>query len=262
MKHPQIKISIPEPCHENWNEMTPTQKGRFCGVCTKEVFDFTSNSDEEIVKHFQQNENICGRFYTSQLDRKLIVNRKKRNHWISYAASLLLPMALFSQEAKKDAKQTPKTTQTNSSTYTSLNIGSLHKQGEVAIKTKNDSLTVSGIISDDTGYPLPGATITIKGTNKKIFTDFDGIYKIDVQKNDVLVVSYPGYKSSEIKVTQNKYDVSLELDNSLEEIQVVAGYGVVRGKVTGAVTTVNAEDIENRIDLSKSFFRVQFSLIN
>ncbi len=263
MKHPQIKISIPEPCHEDWEKMTPTQKGKFCGVCTKEVFDFTSNSDEEIVKHFQQNENVCGRFHISQLDRKLIVNRKKRNHWLSYVASFLLPMALFSQEAKKDTKNTPKITQTNSNTYTSLNIGSLHKQGEVVAKTKNNSLTVSGIISDESGYLLPGVTIVIKGTNKRTSTDFDGNYKIKAQKNDVLVVSYTGYTSIEIKVVNKNHSFSLKEDDSLGEVQILPYYHPRVGKVNiGAVSIVNAEDIETKTDLPKNFFRALFDRLN
>ncbi|EDM43528.1 hypothetical protein SCB49_00725 [unidentified eubacterium SCB49] len=46
-----IKISIPEPCHEDWNKMTTTERGAFCKVCTKEVIDFTKKIDEDIVKH-------------------------------------------------------------------------------------------------------------------------------------------------------------------------------------------------------------------
>ncbi len=64
------KITIPEPCHENWNKMTPKDNGRFCLSCSKTVIDFTSMLPEE-VQHFfiqNQNKNICGRFKKSQLD--------------------------------------------------------------------------------------------------------------------------------------------------------------------------------------------------
>lgn len=67
-----MKIIIPKPCHENWETMTPEQKGRFCSVCSKTVRDFTDTSDEEIVKTVSgSSEDICGKFYESQINRDL-----------------------------------------------------------------------------------------------------------------------------------------------------------------------------------------------
>lgn len=66
----KYKITIPEPCHENWDKMTPKESGRFCLSCSKTVIDFTTMLPEE-VQHFfiqNQNESICGRFKKSQLD--------------------------------------------------------------------------------------------------------------------------------------------------------------------------------------------------
>ncbi|MFH7003829.1 energy transducer TonB [Flavobacterium bizetiae] len=65
-----FKITIPEPCHEDWNKMTRSENGRFCLSCSKTVVDFTSMLPDE-VQHFfiqNQNTNICGRFKKSQLD--------------------------------------------------------------------------------------------------------------------------------------------------------------------------------------------------
>ncbi|KMQ64716.1 hypothetical protein ACM46_10775 [Chryseobacterium angstadtii] len=67
-----MKITIPKPCHENWEMMTPDEKGRFCSVCSKTVHDFTSASDQEIIEVFSHSsEVICGNFNTSQLNRDL-----------------------------------------------------------------------------------------------------------------------------------------------------------------------------------------------
>lgn len=62
-------ISIPTPCHEKWNEMSPNEKGAFCNVCSKTVVDFTSLSDEEVKNYFFQNgqHKTCGRFRNDQL---------------------------------------------------------------------------------------------------------------------------------------------------------------------------------------------------
>ncbi|MDQ6470468.1 hypothetical protein RB619_07425 [Flavobacterium sp. LHD-80] len=66
----KYKITIPEPCHENWDEMTPKDNGRFCMSCSKTVVDFTSMIPEEIQHFFIQNqsEKICGRFRKSQIE--------------------------------------------------------------------------------------------------------------------------------------------------------------------------------------------------
>jgi len=67
-----MKIIIPTPCHENWEAMTPEEKGRFCSVCSKTVRDFTIASDDEIINVFSNaTEEICGNFYESQLNRNL-----------------------------------------------------------------------------------------------------------------------------------------------------------------------------------------------
>ncbi|WP_263603670.1 TonB-dependent receptor [Chryseobacterium sp. PET-29] len=67
-----MKLTIPTPCHENWDQMAPAEQGRFCSVCVKTVKDFTAVPDEGIVDAFSQNsEDICGRFKTSQLNRDL-----------------------------------------------------------------------------------------------------------------------------------------------------------------------------------------------
>src|SRR5690349_1749923 len=64
-----LLISIPTPCHEKWNEMSPREQGAFCSVCSKTVVDFTSLSDEEVQNYFlkQAGQKTCGRFRNDQL---------------------------------------------------------------------------------------------------------------------------------------------------------------------------------------------------
>ncbi|MFH6943678.1 hypothetical protein [Flavobacterium sp. FlaQc-50] len=70
----KYKISIPEPCTENWDKMTPKDNGRFCLSCTKTVVDFTTMLPEEVQHYFisNQNKSICGRFKNTQLDEIII----------------------------------------------------------------------------------------------------------------------------------------------------------------------------------------------
>ena len=62
-------ISIPKPCHEDWSQMSPNEKGRFCQSCSKSVIDFTSMAKESIEDYLVSNNDkkICGRFKSTQL---------------------------------------------------------------------------------------------------------------------------------------------------------------------------------------------------
>ncbi len=65
-----IKVSIPKPCHEDWNKMTPNQQGAFCKMCAKSVIDFTQKTVQELKQYLleRKEEKICGRVNSSQLD--------------------------------------------------------------------------------------------------------------------------------------------------------------------------------------------------
>ena len=90
MKIKKIQISIPKPCFENWNEMTPTLRGKFCSSCQKEVIDFTEKSDLEISNLISRNKNSCGRFIKSQLQRDIDLIEYDKQHKLKYAAVLAL----------------------------------------------------------------------------------------------------------------------------------------------------------------------------
>ena len=88
--------------------------------------------------------------------------------------------------------------------------------------------TVSGTVSDDSGVPLPGATVVIQGTSTGTTTNFDGVYSISANEGDVLVVSFVGYTSATSTVgASSTLDFSLSADNSLEEV-VVTALGITR----------------------------------
>lgn len=68
-----LRIQIPEPCHEDWNKMTPDEKGRHCSSCDKIVIDFTTYSNEELIQYFSRPElridKGCGHFKKTQLNK-------------------------------------------------------------------------------------------------------------------------------------------------------------------------------------------------
>ncbi|MDN3620537.1 TonB-dependent receptor [Polaribacter undariae] len=110
----------------------------------------------------------------------------------------------------------------------------------------SQSKTVSGSVKDATGELLPGVSVIVKGTQKGVQTDFDGLFMIDnVQSTDELVFAYIGMTGKTVLVGANtRIDVVLiESLESLDEI-VIVGYGQQsRTTVTGAIATVKSEDI-------------------
>lgn len=110
-----------------------------------------------------------------------------------------------------------------------------------------DQSTISGkVVSDADQSPLPGVSVIVKGTNQGTVTDFDGNYNIDVADSEaVLVFSYVGFKSQEVPLNgQTIIDIAFEEDMaSLDEV-VVVGYGTQRKQdVTGAISSIKADDI-------------------
>lgn len=106
--------------------------------------------------------------------------------------------------------------------------------------------TITGTVLDELGAPLPGASIVEKGTTNGTQSDFDGNFSIEIaDENAVLVVSYIGFATKEIPVNgQTNLSIAMEESTAgLEEV-VVVGYGSIRrSDVTGAVSTVDSEDI-------------------
>lgn len=91
MKIKKFTISIPEPCTEKWNNMTPTERGKFCSHCQKEVIDFSTKTDSEIANFIKQNKgNLCGRFKTTQLNKEYNYTEQEKYSNLKYAAALAL----------------------------------------------------------------------------------------------------------------------------------------------------------------------------
>ena len=113
--------------------------------------------------------------------------------------------------------------------------------------------TISGIVTDQEGNPLPSVSVIIKNSEKGVSTDFDGNFSIDASEGDVLVLSSIGFESKEITVDSVSISVILsESSSELDEV-VVIGYGTsLKKDLTGAVNLVKSEDFNKA-----SFFSPQ-----
>ena len=107
---------------------------------------------------------------------------------------------------------------------------------------------LSGTVTDESGMPLVGVSVVIKGTNKGVATDFDGKYSLtDVPKGAVLQFSSVGYQTTDVKANNSQLNIKLaEVTQNLDEV-VVVGYGTQKkGDVTTAITSVKTKDLEQR----------------
>lgn len=105
--------------------------------------------------------------------------------------------------------------------------------------------TITGTVSDESG-PLPGVSVLIKGSSKGTETDFDGNYSIKAKSGDILTFSFVGTKQvSKTVGIKNRIDVLLENDNLLSEVVVVAYGTQSKNSLTGSVSVINQEQVEN-----------------
>ncbi|MEN8137055.1 MAG: SusC/RagA family TonB-linked outer membrane protein [Bacteroidota bacterium] len=116
---------------------------------------------------------------------------------------------------------------------------------------------ISGVVNDENGEPLPGASVLVVGTTNGTTTDFDGNYSIDVTDDQVqdgqftLSASFMGYKESTITLSSGSDQVwspSLEPDAAVLEDVVVVGYGVQKKEdKTGAVASIKASELNTGV---------------
>lgn len=109
------------------------------------------------------------------------------------------------------------------------------------------NISVSGVVQDNTGMPIPGANIIIEGTMTGTTSDFDGNFTLkEVGIGDTISISYVGYITKDIVITSSAA-LTIQLDEDISQLEevVVVGYGTQNKKdVTGAVSTVSAETLE------------------
>lgn len=108
--------------------------------------------------------------------------------------------------------------------------------------------TVTGTVTDDSGLPLPGANVLVKGTTEGTQTDFDGNYSIEVGEDQQLEFSYIGFRTKTVSVgDKSVINVQMESGEALDEV-VIVGFGTSREKKSlgYSVSEVQSEGLEQR----------------
>ena len=118
---------------------------------------------------------------------------------------------------------------------------------KVGISQQQASL--KGVVEDELG-PVAGASVVVKGTTNGTVTDMDGNFTLEVKKGDVIVISFIGYLTQEIKYNgEQTIKVNLKEDTQKLEEVVVIGYGTQKKvNLTGAVASVGSEELKERVN--------------
>ncbi|MES2646531.1 MAG: hypothetical protein V4717_06630 [Bacteroidota bacterium] len=173
-----FKIAIPKPCHEDWQLMLPTEKGAHCGVCCRNVIDFTMMSDEA-VKNYLLNRDpgkLCGRFRNEQVETKMIylpenILSRKIAGWKKFMAIVILAFSstligcdvLIREVIKGEPLlQTAPDNWLTGDTIYAKNMGMLSPSIEASSK---DTTTCNMATKGDDPVVIKAATITVAKLN-------------------------------------------------------------------------------------------------
>ncbi len=216
-------IYIPKPCHENWNKMTPEEKGRHCAVCSKVVTDFTKMKTEEIITTLQgSSEEVCGHINIDQLTP---TNKKQKIYFwikgtlipkIGYTVFAILGLATV---YKKQA-------------YSQALPGRVVANGGLKYQPQEkEQKEVNIEVVDESNQPVFGASVTLSAGNVNLgsgSTNKEGMVSSIIEMQEVgytfinIEVNAPGYRPKLVKdVRINKSGLTFKI--KLDEEIIIMG---------------------------------------
>ncbi len=238
----KLQLAIPEPCHENWQQMTPTDQGRFCNACAKEVIDFSMMTDTEVLNYFtsRTHDKVCGRALPSQLERTISKPKDPTKRLFWYWNYIVMFFMFFGKgnSAKAQGGRKP-VTQINP-------IKANDIRGEIATVngvSRENSRVITGKIADVNGNPVSFASIKIKGTLTGVSADANGNYMVKIKPDAILEISGASFKTIEVPVETLKVLNVTMVSSGIDVKEVVvtkAGPHArrIKGSVSLAVTPI------------------------
>ncbi len=220
-----IQLIIPEQCQQKWDEMHVRNEGRFCDHCQKTVIDFTMFTDKDLYAFFDKHENekVCGRFLSTQLNREIQLPYQPHSRLYKIAVALGLVLS-FSQLPEMQARWQAPLVVENS-------IFDAQKEDE---NIEGDSMVVRGRVVDEKNMEVIGVIVEVSENGKIIagvVTEEDGIFEVNLNNvnNSVTIrTKYTGYK--EVSLTLSKNQLSsfqqiklTELSDIEKDVMILTG---------------------------------------
>lgn len=250
-------LRIQEPCHENWENMTPDEQGRFCAACQKQVVDFTAMSDRELAGFFKKSsaDDVCGRFQQEQLERP-IETPSKHLPWFRYLIQLLLPGMFVTDAVAQQVMGKPgaDTLQPDPRVRVVPDNRVLGMVAVSAIKPVCElpvkPAAIRGRVTNEEGEPVPYATV-YAGVAGQFIADSLGYFILDqvadpAKKVVTLLITAAGYDETRVAIPEQKVPDTIEIvlkeKPPLPQVELIS-YPFIKGKVTvmGPVQQVSAD---------------------
>jgi hypothetical protein len=219
-----FRITIPKPCHENWEEMTPEEKGRHCAVCDKVVRDFTQNTPEEVAAELLQSTGLCGRFRTEHLYQAGGAMQIAYRFPVERIRHFVLAFVMtFGLSAWGLAENEIKTMEPAIAAFQKMPIE------EVLAIPVPDSSRIYGLVLDEKSHePLAEAVITAEMNGKVItrcVTDSSGVFHLQVTRQDrrgmALRVQWMDKMTLRERVPTDIHEITVLIDGGIEANEVV-----------------------------------------
>jgi hypothetical protein len=231
MKKPTYTLSIPQPCDERWDAMTPSEKGRFCGSCQKQVVDFSGLSDREVIQLIEQTSGkVCGRLHSSQVSRVFLIQEQQSNYPSKFSKLLLgLFWFIFGGQYESSAKSN-----------TAFKEGLVNEWAEKSFERNskenqdNPSDVIRGqVFNAHSKKPIAYATIQV-GQDSLLRTQTDslGYFMLKLPPErlsmvNTITVEHDGYQQFETRVTgdaiSNGFFVKIALEESFSLFDGLVG---------------------------------------
>lgn len=224
----KLKISIPTPCSQKWDDMDLAKNGRFCAHCEKEVIDFTKFTDQELASWFKKDHDMsCGRFYPNQLNKLFV---PKSNFSLKFFKPSLLVASFFA------FLSLPKLTLAHAKLdyQTIVYKGTTNSSSPLATEEPDTGLIIKGRAIDDADkQPIAGLIIKIKGGKTVGTTDEKGNFEIRLDKTKLpkkarLEFLFLGYEIKELKLNLKK-NKSIFVEMKISQA-VLGGLAVTRDR--------------------------------
>ncbi|HEY0245065.1 MAG TPA: carboxypeptidase-like regulatory domain-containing protein [Mucilaginibacter sp.] len=245
---PIQKITIPQPCRQDWQLMTPVEQGRHCLQCSKTVTDFTLMTNTEILTYFTSHENVCGRFAQDQLgninNQLDYENTKNNTGWKKWlAAMVFLGSTMFFKASAQSATTAPQIEQGVKNNL----FDNGRTIGKVAVHSAVKTSIIIGHVDDEAKRPISGVTVMIPSTDISTLTDAAGDFLLQVPSlAKQLTIAHIGYASQLITInpqSSKSYEVKLRVQPMLLGKVAVVRPSLVKRLYNKCIKKTNPQDI-------------------